>query len=333
MKAGRARQKISAIASWLAACALLTGAVSATAQAARALPMTTAPLLTDTPHQASAHVYVIKGFPNVGIIVGTRATLVVDTGLGARNGAYVARAARKLSPQGQRLYLTTTHFHPEHASGWSGFPPGTLLIRNQAQQREGEADAGRMIGMFASFRPPAGGGAGPDAPDADLMGKLLAGATFGAADVVFDHEADLDLGGVHARLLYFGAAHTLGDELVYIPEDGVLLPGDVVQDRLVPNPSCDTCSPRQWLAVLDQVAALRPRIILPDHGGFGGPELIGYERSMLSDLQTRAAQLRAQGKSADESGRIIAAEFTRKYADWQSLQGLAGAARKAYANP
>src|ERR1019366_5545310 len=47
--------------------------------------------------RVSQHVYVIMGFPNIGIIVGNRATLVVDTGLGARNGATVVRAALKLA--------------------------------------------------------------------------------------------------------------------------------------------------------------------------------------------------------------------------------------------
>ena len=86
----------------------------------------TDPLLPEhAVEQVSPHVYVIKGFPDIGIIVGERATLVVDTGLGRRNGALVAAAAKRLSTRGQRLYLATTHFHPEHASGQVGFPPGT----------------------------------------------------------------------------------------------------------------------------------------------------------------------------------------------------------------
>src|SRR5438552_2521920 len=62
--------------------------------------------------KVSDHVWAIMGFPNIGIVVGTQATLVVDTGLGPRNGATVARVAARLST-GQKLYLTTTHFHPE----------------------------------------------------------------------------------------------------------------------------------------------------------------------------------------------------------------------------
>ena len=50
--------------------------------------------------QLAPHVWMIKGFPNIGIVVGSKATLVIDTGLGTKNGAIVAGVARRLSPKG-----------------------------------------------------------------------------------------------------------------------------------------------------------------------------------------------------------------------------------------
>ncbi len=280
----------------------------------------TDPLLPENAvEQVSPHVYVIEGFPNIGIIVGDKATLVVDTGLGRRNGALVARAARKLSTKGQKLYLTTTHFHPEHASGQIGFPADTTVIRNQTQQTELDADGARTIALFAGR--------------SAQMGQVLQGASVGPADILYQRALDLDLGGVHAQLRYFGAAHTRGDEIVFVPEDSVLVPGDVVQNEVSPNISCDSCSPRQWIAVLDQVAPLKPRLILPDHGGMGGDELIAQERAFLVDLQTRAMALRAQGQSAAQAGRTIAAEFAVKYKGWQSLANVPRSVQSAYADP
>ena len=85
--------------------------------------------------RVSEHVYAIVGFPNIAIVVGSRATLVVDTGMGPRNGAVIVREAQKLA-KAPALYLTTTHFHPEHATGEQAFPPQTILIRPVAQQDE-----------------------------------------------------------------------------------------------------------------------------------------------------------------------------------------------------
>src|SRR5690349_24193847 len=86
------------------------------------------PTLTENTTKVSDHVQAIMGFPNIAIVTGDQATLVVDTGLGPTNGATVARVAKKLS-KGSKLYLTTTHFHPEHAAGEGGFPAGTILVR------------------------------------------------------------------------------------------------------------------------------------------------------------------------------------------------------------
>jgi hypothetical protein len=53
-------------------------------------------LLVEDTVNVSDNVWAIMGFPNIGIVVGKRATLVVDTCLGPRNGATVARVVAKL---------------------------------------------------------------------------------------------------------------------------------------------------------------------------------------------------------------------------------------------
>src|SRR5436309_13480452 len=72
--------------------------------------------------KASAHVWMIPDgrinlVPNIGIVVGSRATLVIDSGMGPQNGKITLAEVRKISPSSP-LYLTTTHFHPEHVSGF-----------------------------------------------------------------------------------------------------------------------------------------------------------------------------------------------------------------------
>src|SRR5690348_10438615 len=93
------------------------------------------PMLSENTTRVSEHVWAIMGFPNIAIVVGKHATLVVDTGLGPKNGATAARVAEKLAPENRKLFLTTTHFHPEHAGGEPGFPPNTILIRDAVQQQ------------------------------------------------------------------------------------------------------------------------------------------------------------------------------------------------------
>jgi glyoxylase-like metal-dependent hydrolase (beta-lactamase superfamily II) len=85
---------------------------------------------------------------------------------------------------------------------------------------------------------------------------LLASVVLRPPDVIFDQEATIDLGGVTARLLWFGGAHTKGDELTFVEPDRTLISGDVVQNKTMPNIFGDGGTPASWLAVLEKVAAL-----------------------------------------------------------------------------
>lgn len=266
--------------------------------------------------KVSDHVWAIMGFPNVGIVVGDRAVLVVDTGMGNSNGATIARVAAKLAPGDRKLFLTTTHFHPEHAGGAGGFPAGTILIRDAVQQQEMERHGKEMIDMFSSR--------------SAQYKQLLAGATLPQPDVTFDREARLDLGGVAARLVWFGAAHTKGDELTFVEPDRTLISGDVVQNKVVPNIFGDGGTPASWLAVLEQVQALNAAHVLPDHSAPGDGSLVAREKEFIASLRDRALALKRSGVSAEDAGKQLSAEFKTRYPDWPSMN-VAGFVRSIYA--
>src|SRR6266568_7012408 len=263
--------------------------------ATSALAQMSQPMVSENPTRISDHVWAIMGFPNIAIVVGSHATLVVDSGLGPKNGATAARVAAKLAPNKPKLFLTTTHFHPEHAAGEPGFPPGTILIRNAVQQQEMEKHGQEMIDMFSQRSP--------------QNKDLLEGVVLRPPDVVFDQEATLDLGGVTARLLWFGGAHTKGDELTFVEPDKTLISGDVVQNKVVPNIFRDGGTPSSWIAVLDQVEKLGALHVLPDHSAIGDGSLVAKEKAFMTDLRTRALDLKRQGVSADDAGKLLTAEF------------------------
>jgi len=273
-------------------------------------------LLTESTTRISEHVQAIMGFPNIAIIVGTRGTLVVDTGLGPRNGATIARVVKKLSP-GDLLYLTTTHFHPEHAAGEAGFPSDTILIRDRVQQQEMEAHGAEMVAQFSR--------------QSAERTELLANVKLRQPDIIFDSEAKLDLGGVTARLLWMGEAHTKGDELIFVEPDSTLISGDVVQNKRVPSIYGDGGTPSSWIGVLDKLAPLNPRHILPDHSDPGDGSLIAQERAFIADVQTRGLALKRQGVSAEDAGKRLVDEFKTKYPDWPNVNAVANFVQRVYA--
>lgn len=271
-------------------------------------------ILPDDAQQLTPHVYIIRGFPNVAIIVGSAGTLVVDTGLGPRNGATVARTAAKLA-KAPKLYLTTTHFHPEHAAGEGGFPSGTILIRCKVQQDELIQDRAQMLGRFQQ-RP--------------AFASLLQNVTFRKPDIMFDRDYLLNLGDVNALLVYRGPAHTRGDEEVFVREDGVLVTGDVVQNKTGPAFTAKGIGPAEWLATVKALEPLHPRIIVPDHSPPGdGPTLISQEENFLQALIARTDELKSKSVPLERAGQMVTQEFKARYPDW-NIGDLSDAVARSY---
>jgi glyoxylase-like metal-dependent hydrolase (beta-lactamase superfamily II) len=266
--------------------------------------------------KVSEHVYVIPdggvgAVPNVGIVVGSKATLVIETGLGPRNGQTVLREMQKVSKNAE-VYLAGTHFHAEHILGESVFPPAAKVIRARAQQAD--IDEFGVQPNFAARSPG--------------MAELVKDAQFRRADEIFESEKVLDLGGVRVRLLWYGGTHTNGDTMFFVEGDNVLFAGDVIMNRRFLGFGSPRSSLQAWLRSLDQIAPLRPVRIVPSHGEMGDGSLIEKNRTFLQAVQTRAAELKREGKTVDNVAETITAEFKAKYPDWTGNAG--SAARVAY---
>jgi glyoxylase-like metal-dependent hydrolase (beta-lactamase superfamily II) len=269
--------------------------------------------------KVSDHVHVIPDdsvpiVPNVGIVVGNKATLVVDTGLGPRNAETILREVAKVS-RNSDLYLVTTHFHPEHAAGSSAFPAGTKFVVSRAQQQEIDELGLDMVRRFSAISP--------------ATGELLKDIQFRRPDVLFDREHRLDLGGVQVQLLSLGSMHTRGDTMAFVEPDLVLFAGDVVMNRAFLAWG-QASSAQTWLDVLGRLESLRPTKVVPSHGPMGDATIIGEQRGVLQTLQARVRDLKTQGQSVDDVARALTSEFQARYPGWIGPNRVGAAVRSFY---
>jgi glyoxylase-like metal-dependent hydrolase (beta-lactamase superfamily II) len=269
--------------------------------------------------KVSDHVWVIPdgnvgAVPNVGIVAGNRATLVIDTGLGPRNGQTVLREVGKVS-QNKELYVVSTHFHPEHALGEAAFSSARLL-RAQSQQKDIDEFGLSVARNFAGR--------------SAMMAELLKDVEFRRADELFEGEKVLDLGGVRVRLLSLGPTHTRGDTMAFVEGDAVLFSGDVVMNHRFVSFASPYSSVRAWLSILDRLEPMRPVRIVPSHGNMGDAALIANNRNYLRALQARVTELKSQGKTSDEVSQLVTSEFQSKYPDWTGINAVQAAARSVY---
>src|SRR3984957_5315689 len=136
---------------------------------------------------------------NTGIIVGTTGVIVVDAKTTVDSSKEVQGEIAKITP---RLVNTAivTHSDGDHVNGLAGFPAGLTIIAQENCKKEMEVSAGTL---------------GP-APQDRLPTKTIA------------KDEIMTIDGVRVRLLHWAPAHTIGDLVVYLPEQKIVFGGDLL---------------------------------------------------------------------------------------------------------
>lgn len=242
--------------------------------------------------------------PNIGIIVGTRATLIVDTGFGADNARIVLREARRLS--GQRpIFLTHTHCHPEHGFGANVISREVTVVYNETQWEELQEKGSAILQMFRKQMP--------------ALAPMLEGVEFVPPDILYAGSMTLDLGGGHViELREFGGAHSRGDQGIFVRgSKSVLFVGDLIEERHFGLIADDESRVKPWIKQLGRFENLHPDIVVPGHGHMGGMELIAEYRGHFELAQRRVGELRTAGELSEAEIVVrVSAELLDRYPNW-----------------
>ncbi|MEU0810512.1 MULTISPECIES: MBL fold metallo-hydrolase [unclassified Streptomyces] len=250
--------------------------------------------------------------PNIGVIGGTHSVLVVETGMGPGNAGTVLKFAADYAG-GRTLYLTTTHFHPEHAFGAQAFTGAATFLVNKAQAEDLATKGPGYLGMFRGLGEP--------------VARQLEGVELAIPDIVYDTSYDLDLGGRVVRLRATGRAHSKGDQVVTVPDAEVMFTGDLAetgQFAIFPwFPPHDTdVSGIRWIEVIRRLAAAGPRVVVPGHGDIGGPRLLADVRDYLELLRDETWVRRDSAMSEETIVEEVRALMIERHPEWAGREWI-----------
>ncbi len=142
--------------------------------------------------------------------------------------------------------------------------------------------------------------------------NMVDGKQPGLPNVVFDHHAQVYLGGKYAELYYFGHSHTNGDIVVLFPAERTLAAGDMFtfgQDVPELIDYAGGGSGKEWTSTLDSALMLPFDTVVPGHGPVTTKAEMAKFRMSTLTLRNRVHEMLVQKKSRDDISAMLKKDF------------------------
>lgn len=177
-------------------------------------------------------------------------------------------------------YIFSTHHHGDHSGGNVKFLPLAQIIstanarKNIVERKQSNAPANITPGQ-----------------------------------IVFTTESGVFLGGKEVRAFHFGRGHTNGDAIIYFPALRTIHTGDLMAGTTPLYDYPGGGSIVEFTKTLDAALKLDFDTVIPGHGAVTNKAGLTTYRNNIEKLRTRAAGLIREGKSQEEVGKAMIAEF------------------------
>jgi glyoxylase-like metal-dependent hydrolase (beta-lactamase superfamily II) len=255
----------------------LAGLVGVSA-AVRAQPGFGPPELTLVPVEGHSNLYLIRNqfAGNITVIVGDEGVVLIDTKMANVHDG-VVDFVRSISDAPIK-YVIDTHMHPDHVGG---NPPlqaigATILASENARRIMAERGT-------------------PGLPNITLKDTLR----------IWLDDMPIDL---H----HFGRAHTDGDVVIHLPEQRVVITGDMF--ALWPYEAVIDYSAggslRDWTRTLDRALGLDFDTVIPGHSGVTDRAMMAGYRDHLVQMQDMVREMNAQQRTREEIQAVMQSEFS-----------------------
>ena len=228
------------------------------------------------------------GWSNAGLVTGGgHSSLLVDTLFDLRLTAEMLEAMRKTTASAERIAtVVNTHANGDHCYGNALVAESEIISSARCAQEMEHLPPSAMAAMVRSA--PSLGPAG------DFLARIFAPFSFDDVPLTlpsrtFEGRLDLKVGNRPVSLIEVGPAHTAGDLVVHLPEDGIVFTGDILFHG--GHPIVWAGPVANWIAACERIIELRPTVVVPGHGPLATPtavaELKGYFEFLTTETRIR----------------------------------------------
>jgi len=119
--------------------------------------------------------------------------------------------------------------------------------------------------------------------------------------IVFGDFMAIDDGQRRLELKRVGPAHTIGDAVAFLPNEGILFTGDLCVNWRSGNNVADRDADHpHWVQVLNDLATWKVKTVVPGHGDLGTVETLRAQGAFLDDLWKQVSAGKKAGRTADQ---------------------------------
>ncbi len=247
------------------------------------------------------------GWSNAGLVAGEGESLLVDTLFDLKLTAEMLDSMSAVTANKPIETLVNTHANGDHCYG-NELVVGAEVIASEASAAEMNAMPPAMLHamMQVDF------GETTNAYLQDSFGAFdFSNITAPSVSKTFTGELTVNAGGREAKLIEVGPAHTAGDVLVHLPDDGVIFTGDIL--FIEGTPLVWDGPIQNWLDACAKIIDLGCSTIVPGHGPLTDAAGVQAVADYLSYVKAEATARFEAGMGPDEAARDIE---LGPYADW-----------------
>lgn len=210
---------------------------------------------------------------NAGFVDVGSETLVFDTHVTLGAGRALRAAAEQRGPA---VLVVLSHWHGDHVYGAAAFDAPVVATERTAELMRERTEA-RLAQMKATPLEEYAGTPFEEVARTELPSLELRHPTD-----TFRSERTFVGESRTVQAITYGGGHTLSDAFLWLGEEQILFAADlVVVDS---HPWVGDGDIEAWRGILDRLAQLGPKTIVPGHGAVAGPEAIDFMLRYLDAL-------------------------------------------------
>ncbi len=192
--------------------------------------------------------------------------------------------------------VANTHHHYDHTDGNALFLPADIWGHERCAEvlrAQGRAQLERVAA---------------EQPD---LAAALEEVEVVPPNRTFLEATTVTVGGRPVELRYLGRGHTDNDIVIVVPDAGVLIAGDLVEEGS--PPSFGDSFPLEWPATLGAAVALARGPVVPGHGAVVDRAFASAQAEEIAAAAAAATSVHAEGGSEADAAAAIA--FPRAYGE------------------